>query len=155
MIGAIVMKLGMRRGVTALNRRDAEYFIRFLADDVVLEFPGHTPLSGRFVGRHAVADWYRRYFETTVRIHDVIVHSAVEHPFALGLSNTIITEFDAEETTARGETSRGRYIDVSEMRRGKLVAERTYPFDMDGVERAWGRVEPAEATQEVAATVAL
>jgi hypothetical protein len=61
--------------------------------------------------------------------HYRVLHAALDRPWALGLTNTVITEFELTETDAAGETRVSRGIDVSEMRNGKLVAERTYRFD--------------------------
>jgi hypothetical protein len=44
---------------------------------------------------------------------------------ALGLSNTVVTEFELTATRADGTTRVSRGVDVSEMCRGKLVSERT------------------------------
>jgi hypothetical protein len=61
--------------------------------------------------------------------HYRVLHTALDRPWALGLTNTVITEFELTETDAEGETRVSQGIDVSEMRRGKLVAERTYRFE--------------------------
>lgn len=145
MIGALLMKVGARRGFAAIDRLDIDYLVRLLADDVVAEFPGHNELSWRYVGKQAVADLYRRWLGGMAAVHNVVVHTAVENPLALGLSNTVITELEAEETRADGRTGRGRYVDVSEIRRGKLVASRTYVWDIDAVDAMYG---PAQAAAE-------
>ena len=53
MIGAMILKLGARRGWDALNRGDLDYFERYLAEDVVFEQPGLPPIGGRVVGKAA------------------------------------------------------------------------------------------------------
>lgn len=145
MIGAILMKAGARQGWTRIQQLDAEYFIRQLAEDVVLECPGRTDLSGRFAGREAVAAWYRRYFSRLRALDDHVIHLAVEHCYAVGLTNTIVTEYEESATLADGTTLDGRAVDVTEVRGGKVVASRTYIFDLHAFETAFGgAVEPTE-----------
>jgi ketosteroid isomerase-like protein len=129
MIGALIMKWGTRRGWDAINRRDLGYFERFLADDVILEQPGPPPFGGRVVGRATWREMMQAWIDAVPTYHYRILHTALDKPWALGLTNTVITEFEVTETNAEGVTRVGRGIDVSEMRRGKLVAERTYLFD--------------------------
>ena len=74
------------------------------------------------------------WMDTLPEFHYRVLHAALDKPWALGLTNTVITEFELSETNAAGETRLTRGIDVSEMRRGKLVAERTYMFDTVGEE---------------------
>jgi hypothetical protein len=129
MIGALIMKWGARRGWDAINRRDLGYFERFLAEDVVLEQPGAPPFGGRAVGRAAWRAMMQAWVDAVPAYHYRILHTALDKPWALGLTNTVITEFEVTETNAAGVTRVGWGIDVSEMRRGKLVAERTYMLD--------------------------
>ncbi len=138
MIGAMLMKAGARQGWTRLQQLDAEHFIRQLADDVVLECPGRTDLSGRFVGRAAVAAWYRRYFARLRALDDHIVHLAVERCYTLGLTNTVVTEYEEVATLTDGTRLQGRAVDVTEVRAGKIVGSRTYIFDLHAFEAAFG-----------------
>jgi hypothetical protein len=134
MIGALILKLGLRRGWDAYNRCDLGYFERYLADDVVLEQPGSPPIGGRVVGKAAWREAMQAWFDAVPDFHYRVLHTALDRPWALGLTNTVITEFELSETNAAGESRVTRGIDVSEMRRGKLVAERTYMLDPDGEE---------------------
>jgi ketosteroid isomerase-like protein len=155
MIGALLFKIGARRGWTRLEALDADFFIGRLADDVVLECPGHTTLSGRFVGRQAVADWYRRYFGRLEALQVRVLRMAVEHQFAVGLSNTIISEYEEVATLRGGMTLRGRAIDVTEIRRGKTTASRTYIFDLRAFDAAFGADATVDARSPAAAEIAV
>jgi ketosteroid isomerase-like protein len=139
-IGALLFKIGARRGWTRLEALDADFFIGRLADDVVLECPGHTTLGGRFVGRQAVADWYRRYFGRLEALQVHVLRMAVEHQFAVGLSNTIISEYEEVATLRGGTTLQGRAIDVTEIRGGRTTASRTYIFDLPAFDAAFGAI---------------
>jgi hypothetical protein len=129
MIGALILKLGTGRGWDAVNRRDLDYFERYLADDVILEQPGPPPIGGRNVGRAAWRRAMQAWMDALPSFHYRVLHVALDKPWALGLTNTVISEFEVTETDAQGHTRIARGVDVSEMRRGKLVAERTYMFD--------------------------
>jgi hypothetical protein len=142
MIGALILKFGARRGWDAVNRRDLGYFDRYLADDVVLEQPGQPPIGGRLVGKTAWRTAMQAWMDATPSFRYRILHTALDRPWALGLTNSVITEFELTETDAAGNTRCTRGIDVSEMRRGKLVAERTYMLDPTG-EEAFLHREPA------------
>jgi ketosteroid isomerase-like protein len=138
MIGAILARMGARHGWSRLRALDVDFFIRQLADDVVLECPGRTRLSGRFVGRHAVADWYRRYFDRLASLDHHLVHLTLDRPYAVGLTNTVVTEYEEVATLSDGRTLRGRAVDVTELRRGKVVASRTYIYDLHAFEEVFG-----------------
>jgi len=150
MIGALLMKLGARRGWDAMNRRDLDYVERYMADDVVIEIPGRPPIGGRFVGRKACREATERWMDSLASFEYRVVHLAVTNPLALGLTNTVLTEFVLVETTLDGRTHRARGIDVSEMKRGKLVAGRTYIFDLEA-EEAIRRPPPVEPVVGAAA----
>ena len=129
MIGALIMKWGTRRGWDAFNRRDLGYFERYFADDVVLEQPGPAPIGGRNVGKAAWRRAMAAWMDAVPSYRYRVLHTALDRPWALGLTNTVITEYELTETDVEGRTRVSRGIDVSEMRRGKLVVERTYRFD--------------------------
>jgi ketosteroid isomerase-like protein len=132
MIGAMVLRIGNRRGWKAFNRGDLAYFDRYLADDVVYEVAGRPPFGGRFVGKTAWHEANRRWMDSVAAFRIRVVHEGLTHPFALGLTNTVLTEYELIERTPDGRTFRTRGIDVSEIRRGKLVAARNYLFDQEG-----------------------
>ena len=146
MIGALILKLGLGRGWDALNRGDLDYFERYLADDVVFEQPGPPPIGGRVVGKAAWRAMMQAWFDAVPTYHYHILHAALAKPWALTLTNTVITEFEVTETNAAGVTRVGRGIDVSEMRRGKIVSERTYMFD-PAAEEAFLGIGPARTTE--------
>jgi len=133
-IGAILMKVGARRAWAAANRRDLDYLLRYVADDAVMEVPGRPPVGGRFVGREAWRAGLERWQAGLSSFRYHLIHVALRNPFALGLTNTVFTEFELEETALDGRTVTVRGVDVSEMARGKWVADRTYVFDLEAEE---------------------
>jgi ketosteroid isomerase-like protein len=131
MIGAILTRIGNRRAWKAMNRRDLDYFDRYVADEVVYDVAGRPPLGGRFVGKAAWRGANQRWMDSLESFKFRVIHEALTNPFALGFTNTILTEYEVIETARDGRTLRMRGIDVSEMKRGKLVAERNYMFDLE------------------------
>lgn len=135
MIGAIVMKFGARCGLDAINRRDLDFLERWMADDVVFGVPGRPPIGGQFVGKAACREACQRWVDSLASFEYRIIHDPVTDPLALGLTNTVLAEFELVETTRDGRTHRGCGIDVIEMKRGKLVADCTSVLDL-GAEAA-------------------
>ena len=152
MIGALLLKIGAHRAWEAMNRRDLDYLDRNMAEDVVIEIPGRPPVGGRFVGRAAVREATQRWMDSLASFEYRVIHEAVTNPLAIGLSKTVLTEFELVESTHHGRTHRARGIDVSEVKGGKLVADRTYIFSLEAEEAirppAAGKLEVvrAEAT---------
>lgn len=132
MIGALVLKLGLGRAWRAFNRRDLDYFDRYIADDIVYEVAGPPPLGGRFVGKKAWREANQRWMDAIPFFKVRVVHEALTNPLALGLTNTVMTEYELIEKTPDGRVLRQRCIDISELRRGRTVRERQYWFDVDG-----------------------
>jgi ketosteroid isomerase-like protein len=131
MIGAILVRIGNRRGWKAVNRRDLEYFEPYVSEGIVYDVAGPPPFGGRFVGKLAWREANQRWMDALASFEFRVIHEALTHPFALGFSNTVLTEYELLETTPDGRTFRTRGIDVSEIRRGKVVAERNYLFDLE------------------------
>jgi len=138
MIGALLMRWGARRGWDAFNRGDLAYFRRYYGSGVVMDAPGTPPIGGRFIGAGEVEAAYQRWTQSLAWFRVTPIHIALSNPWALTLTNTVITEYRLEGKGHDGKTFATTAIDVSEMRRGKLVANRTYVFDlaaMEAVER--------------------
>ena len=75
----------VRRGFEAIVHGDADSGFGEFADDIVWHVPGTNRFSGRFDGKDAVADRFRRMAEngiaTRIEIHDVVGND--EHVVAL------------------------------------------------------------------------
>jgi hypothetical protein len=108
MIGAILTRIGVRRGWEAANRRDLDYLDRYVADEAVIEIPGRPPIGGRFVGKAAFREANQRWMDSLASFEYRVINVALTNPFALGLSNTIFTEFELVETTHDGRTHHAR-----------------------------------------------
>lgn len=130
------------RGQRAINRKDLAGWMNSWADDAVFEFPGRTPISGRFVGKPAIESWWRRFFERMDTVRFRPLSAAVANPFALLFgTTTMFVHVAVELTTTDGLASSGELVSVTRLRRGKIVHVRDYFFDPAVEEVIWGRAD--------------
>lgn len=150
MIGALFIKWGVRHSYELMNQKDLAALMRWWAGDGTFEFPGQTAVSGRYVGKRAIEGFFRRMFSRMATIHFSVKRIAVAHPFALGLTNTVLCEWALDETAHDGVSIHVEGVSVLEFRHGRGVAVRDYIFDTTPLEVMWGRSEVSEATPAVA-----
>ncbi len=127
------------RNFEALNRKDLAAAMRGWADNAVFEFPGHSTISGRFVGKPAIEAWWRRWFERMADVRFVVRRVAFANPFTLTLANTVFVEWVADVTTTDGVSVHAEAVSVMRVRRGKVVFARDYFLDPTIEEMVWGR----------------
>ncbi len=145
MIGALLIKRGVRRSFDLMNQKDLAELMRWWAEDGVLEFPGQTQVSGRYEGKQAIAGFFRRMFGRMAAIHFSVKRVMVTHPFALGLTNSAMCEWALDETSHDGVSTHTEGVTILEFRRGRGVAARDYIFDTTPLEVMWGRRAVSEA----------
>jgi uncharacterized protein len=80
----------VRRLIDALQRRDVDALGAVLADDVVYHFPGRSAMAGRYRGRGAVLDFFRRFgallgAPPTLTTHDLL--ASADHVVELGVNS--------------------------------------------------------------------
>ena len=129
------------RSFEAMNRKDLPGVMRFWADDGVFEFPGHTPISGRIVGKPAIEAWFRRYFDRMASVRFTVRRAGIANPVGLTYSNTLYIEWDVDLTSVDGVTIHTSGVGVYTVRRGKLISVKDYVFDPSIGEAIWGRAE--------------
>jgi ketosteroid isomerase-like protein len=103
-----------REALAAFVAGDIEATLATMADDVVWHAPGTNRFSGRFDGKAAVADRFRRMAEaglqTSFEVHDVIAND--EHVVAL---------VQVSVTSASGKRYDGPQVQVVHVRGGKAT----------------------------------
>jgi ketosteroid isomerase-like protein len=124
----------------SINRLDLDRTMASWADDAVFEFPGHSTISGRFVGKPAIRAWWQRVFERASEVRFVPRHVAFANPFLLTFANTMFTELEVDITTKDGRTVHAELVSVVRFRRGKAVHARDYFLDPSVEEVLWGRI---------------
>lgn len=127
----------------SVNRLDLDRTMASWADDAVFEFPGRTPISGRFVGKPAIREWWRRVFERASEVRFVPRHVAFSNPLLLTVASTMFVELEVDITTKDGLAVHAELVSVARMRRGKAVYIRDYFLDPSVEEKIWGHVGEA------------
>ena len=61
---------------------------------MVFEQPGPPPFGGRVVGKAAWREMMQAWIDAVPTYHYRILHAALDKPWALGLTNTVISEFE-------------------------------------------------------------
>lgn len=136
----------VQRSMEAFGRKDLAAIMAPWADDGVFELAGHTELSGRYEGRAAIEEMFRRIFERLESARITVRHSAFANPLGLTRNNTVYVESEVVETSTDGVTIRDERIAVYEWRGGKLVSVREWAFDPTIIEAIWAHVDgPATA----------
>jgi ketosteroid isomerase-like protein len=133
------------RNFEALNQRDLGRIMRQWADDAVFEFPGHTPVSGRFVGKPAIEAWWRRWVDRMASVQFDVRTVGLANPFTLTLRNSFFVEWHVAVTTKDGVSMSADAVSVLRVRRGKVVYACDYFFDPTVLEAVWGRTTGAAA----------
>lgn len=139
MIGALLLEaLWKRRTERAFADRDVEAMMRLWDPHGVLEFGGTNGMSGRFVGEAEIRAWMERWFTRMRDLRVTVGRVAVARPWALGLTNTVMYELHVEETSYDGRTVSADLVSVADLRRGRLVHVRDFPFDETPELLMWG-----------------
>jgi ketosteroid isomerase-like protein len=132
------------RTYEALERKDLDAVMSYWAEDSTWEYPGRTPMSGRFVGKPAIRAWWERWLARMASVHFTVKHAALGNPLRLGTANTLFVEWEADITTSDGLSARPAGVTVITIRHGKTVHARDYFLDPTLLERVWGTA-PARA----------
>jgi len=141
-----VFEQRVQRNMEALGRKDLAAIMRWWAEDGTLELAGHTPISGRYEGKEAIAAFFRTVLERYAAVRLTVRHVAFTNPVALTFRNTVYVESELEATSPEGVTIHDERIAVFEYRRGKVVSMREWAFDPTIIEAIWGReAQPATA----------
>lgn len=98
------------------------------ADDVKLTFVGQPPIEGK----DAVEAWYRSWFAGIKEIRETSTNFALVHPYAVGVSNTVLFEATSDMELTDGRHSVVNEVAVIEIRAGKATNIRVYISDEDG-----------------------
>jgi ketosteroid isomerase-like protein len=145
MIGAMLAKWEVRRGFDMMSRKDLATLMRGYTNDAVFEFPGWTPISGRHEGKPAIEAFFRTVFDRMASMRFTVKRVAALHRFALNLTNTLLIEWAADETSYDGITIHVEGVTICRIHHGRTVATRDYIFDTGPLETMWGHVEAAPA----------
>ena len=129
MIGALMMRNAMsKKQAATVNAKDIEALKELWADDVTLTFVGQPPIEGK----DAVEAWYRAWFAGIKEIREMSTNFALVHPYAVGVSNTVLFEATSDMQYTDGRHAVEYEATVIEIHRGKPPNIRVYVADQDG-----------------------
>lgn len=128
----------VRRSFEAVQRKDLRAVMQGWADDGVLEFPGHSSLSGRYEGKPAIEAFFRRWFERMTSIEIRVTHVGFSNPLTLTREGTMYVEFETDQRTIEGLAFHTDVVGVYRFRRGKLASYRELLWDPSAAEAIWG-----------------
>ena len=63
MIGAILLKLMAGSGMKEWNQRDLSKILSHFKNDAEYVYPGKMPVSGRWKGKKALEEFFKKYME--------------------------------------------------------------------------------------------
>ena len=135
----------VRRSFEAVHRKDLGAVMRGWADDGVLEFPGHSGLSGRYAGKPAIETFFRRWFERMASIDIRVTRVGFSSPLTLTREGTMYVEFETDQRTVEGLAFHTEVVGVYRFRRGKLASYREFLFDPSAADAIWGPATPQAA----------
>ncbi len=131
MIGAVLAKRAAAHGYVILTRQDLEAIADSFHEDAVWEYPGGTVLGGRFVGRPAIREWFRTYFELMPETRFTVRHTAVENIFALRLTNNSYVEYELDQVDRNGKHYHVTGVSAFHVEGVKIRHAKDYIFDQD------------------------
>ena len=121
----------VRRYVEAFERKDWEAATAFWADDVILHFPGRSPLSGDFAGKQAFLEHYGRLSTElggTIELAEV-------HEVLFGAEYVVAL---VKERAVRGErTLEFDRVNVYRLGGGKIREIWAYDYDPYTLDEFW------------------
>lgn len=129
----------------AQNRLNVAAIVAMWNEDAVFEFPGKTPVSGRFEGRAAIDAWWRRWVARYSRVRFTVQHVGV---VSLRPRVTMIA-WDFDGTTSDGIRLQTSGVTVARARGGKISYAKDFLFDPTALERVWGAMPERERRVEV------
>jgi len=137
----------MQRRFETLNRRDLPAIVGMWNEDAVFEFPGKTPISGRFEGKPAIEAWWRRWVARFTSVHFTVRHVGVVRIWPGG--NSALVAWDVDVTTTDGIRGHASGVSLMKERDGRIAFARDYFFDPEAIELIWGRADAATPAAEV------
>ncbi|KWX05103.1 ketosteroid isomerase [Carbonactinospora thermoautotrophica] len=114
----------LRVALDAIARGDRDAFARVVAEDVIVHFPGRSPLSGELRGRGVLAARIAELTGGSLKIepHDVLASD--DHAVGIYLMRV----------DCPGKSIEWRQVNVYHIRAGKIVEVWQNPFEQDAVD---------------------
>lgn len=130
MIGALIAKKKIANVFNAMNRHDLATFMADWRDDGVYIYPGEIAESGTFIGKGAVQEWFRHFFEQFPSIQFDVRDICVKNIFDLKGTNVVAVQWDVRLTNREGYTGDNTGISMIAIESGKVIMVKNYVFDL-------------------------
>jgi len=138
MIGAILMKKFAGSSINALNRHDLPKFMKGIAEDCTVSYPGDFSMSGEWKGEKAIEALVTKFMEQFPKVKITIKEIFISNIFALGFTNNVAIEWDVAYTNKEGKEFHNSGVSTARLKRGKIVEFLDYYFNVDLLKEAWG-----------------
>ncbi len=143
MIGAIIAKKNVRAGLEALNRRDVSTFLSPWAEDAVWNYPGDSPVGGRFIGKKAIRGWFENLLRQMPQLKFTVRSVCVSNVFDLVGNNTAAAHWEVDFTNRYGYRLQYSGVAILTIKKGKVVEGQDFLFAMnDKIRCLWGNSKP-------------
>ena len=140
MIGAIIARQAVKSGFDALNDRDLDKFMKAWAEQSIWIYPGNLSVSGKFVGKDKVRNWFEHFQEQFPQMKFNVKHLGVGSIFALSGNNIISAYWDLELTNKGGLKYQNSGVTLLKIKSSKVVQGEDFLFKSSGeeFEKIWG-----------------
>ena len=139
MIGAIIARKAVYKAFQNLNNHDLEGFMSAWRDDGVFTYPGDIWSSGRFTGKLAVTEWFRKFLAQFPKLNFDIQQICAQNIFAMGGSNVMTVHWNLYLTNRSVRVGQNSGVTVITLESGKVVDVKDYIFDQgDNFRLNWG-----------------
>ncbi len=138
MIGTIIARHVSRKIFDHLNNRDMDAFLKTIAEDAVIEFPGNLSISGQYKGHQAIREWMEKVFSLYLEHKFTVKNVYMKDIFAFGPSNIAAVEYDLQATLQNGSPYKNSFVILIYIEGGKAVRSRQFPLDFDLIRESLG-----------------
>ena len=138
MLGTIIARSVTRKGFNHLDNGDIDAFLKNVAEDAVLEYPGNLSISGETKGKQAIREWLVKIFDLFSEHRLFVKDIYMKDIFAFGPSNSVAVDFGIEGTLKNGSPYKNTYVILIQIKGGKMVRSKEFPYDLDAVRKALG-----------------
>ena len=138
MLGTIIARSVSRKIFDHLNNGDMDAFLKTVAEDAVLEFPGNLSISGQYKGHQAIREWMENIFSLYLEYKFTVKNVYMKDIFAFGPSNIAAVEYDMEAKLKDGSPYKNSFMILIDIKGGKAVRSRQFPLDFDLIRKSLG-----------------
>ncbi len=138
MLGAIFLKLIVKRAIKAINRHELSAFMQSFAEEAVFIYPKEVKVGGIINGKSAITLWFKRWMQQFTKSHFTIKHLCLENPWDIIGTNFITVEWKIKITNKDSVSAELDGITTIQTKLGKAVVVRDYIDNTVKLKQIWG-----------------